>query len=573
MIATWRTLRPLLPRRTRARLTVLAIISFVSGLLEAAVLVLVVHAGLELTETTDTSLDLPIVGELGLSTGSTLTLAGVLATSALVAHMATAWLAARLTADTLVSVRDACVDAFSGASWERQSTEREGAFQENTSSLSRNTASLVSSASRLISATLALVAMLGGALLIDWVAALAMIVFGGAMALGFRPFNAMTKGRSRAFVRANLDFMESTAQWSRMARELRVFGVVESEATRLKSQSARAGRLMARSKFLANFASSLYRDAAVLVLIGGIAILAAISDRNLAALGASVLVVLRSISYSQQIVSTLNTIVEQSPNLELLTARLASLTGAHPNPGTTRIEAIHEVVFDDVGYDYGDGEVALRGVSFTIEAGETVGVIGPSGAGKTTLAELLLGLRPPTSGMIRIDGTPSTEVTAQSWASLVALVPQQPHLFEGTIADNIRLLRAGHCDEAVRSAARRAHLLAEIEQMPRGMDTPLGPQGSGLSGGQRQRLAIARALLGQPELIVLDEPTSALDVVSESLLVDTLRELHGDVTFVIIAHRIETLQTCDRVLAIADGHLLVDGAIDEALRAVSFDDN
>ena len=138
------------------------------------------------------------------------------------------------------------------------------------------------------------------------------------------------------------------------------------------------------------------------------------------------------------------------------------------------------------------------------------------------------------------------------------------------MADNIAFLRTGITREAIEAAAASAHVVDDILRLPQGFDTELGPRGAGLSGGQKQRIAIARALVGEPQLLVLDEPTSALDVRSEQLLQQTIQDLKGRVTLVIVAHRLTTLACCDRVIAMADGRVQTIGTLEEALARLSF---
>ena len=213
-----------------------------------------------------------------------------------------------------------------------------------------------------------------------------------------------------------------------------------------------------------------------------------------------------------------------------------------------------------MSFAYGaDAALSLEGVSLTIGAGETVGVIGPSGAGKSTLVQLLLGVRDPTTGSVTVGGVDLTDVDRSWWTRRVAYVAQDALLFTGTVAENIRFLRDDIDDDALRRAAEQAHVLAEIEALPESFGTHLGERASQLSGGQRQRLSIARALVGRPELLILDEPTSALDVRSESLIRQTIADLHGETTVVIIAHRMSTLEMCDRLLVVEDGRLVAAG--------------
>ena len=190
-----------------------------------------------------------------------------------------------------------------------------------------------------------------------------------------------------------------------------------------------------------------------------------------------------------------------------------------------------------------------------IDRGDVVGLVGPSGSGKSTLIQVLLRLRPPTSGTYRINDACADDLALTDWYKLLAVVPQQPRLLSGTVTENIRFFRDWVSDEDVESAARRAHIHDEILSWPQGYDTLLQGIGSGVSGGQAQRLCFARALAGEPKLLVLDEPTSALDVHSEARIQQTLAELEGEVTMVVIAHRLSTLRMCDRIIVLNHGRV------------------
>ena len=201
--------------------------------------------------------------------------------------------------------------------------------------------------------------------------------------------------------------------------------------------------------------------------------------------------------------------------------------------------------------------------------GEDHRLLGPSGSGKTTISQLLLGLREPSSGRATIGGVDAAAIAKTDAHSTVALVPQEPVLLQGSISDNIRFFRDFEESEVV-EAARSAHLHEDIVRMPAGYETPVGEGGGALSGGQKQRLAIARALIGSPKLIVLDEPTSAVDGRTEKLIRQTLSELRGKVTVVIISHRIETTAQCDLLLVLADGKIADYGERDTVLAGSAY---
>jgi ABC-type multidrug transport system fused ATPase/permease subunit len=243
---------------------------------------------------------------------------------------------------------------------------------------------------------------------------------------------------------------------------------------------------------------------------------------------------------------------------------------SRPPHGTHRLDRPVNLSFEDVSYRYVADRAALADLSFEVERGEAIGIIGPSGSGKSTLIQLLLRLRHPDSGRYLVGGVDAREIDDESWFSQVAFVPQDCRVFDATIRENIRFFRNDATDAEVEAAAVRAHVHDEIMAMPDGYDTVLGSRGGALSGGQRQRVAIARALVRRPSLLVLDEPTSALDMRSESLVHETFTKLKGDVTLFVIAHRLSTLNTCDRIMVMGEGRLQAFGDREELDRGNEF---
>ncbi len=220
-----------------------------------------------------------------------------------------------------------------------------------------------------------------------------------------------------------------------------------------------------------------------------------------------------------------------------------------------------EVAFADVRFTYPTrpGIFVLDGVSFRVRRGEKVAIVGPSGAGKSTIFHLLLRFYDPTSGVVTFDGTPLTEVDPLALRQRIALVPQDAVIFAASVADNIRFGRPDASDAEVERAAALAHALEFIGRLPQGLDTPVGERGVTLSGGQRQRIAIARAILRNAPLLLLDEATSSLDAESETLVQAALERLMQDRTTLVIAHRLATVLSCDRILVIEAGRIVEEG--------------
>ena len=221
------------------------------------------------------------------------------------------------------------------------------------------------------------------------------------------------------------------------------------------------------------------------------------------------------------------------------------------------------VRFEGVSYRHPDGTVAVDDVSFEARVGELVAVVGPAGSGKTTLAHLLPRYLAPTSGRVLADGVDLASVSLASLRAQVSYVFQETWLFDGTIAENVRLGAPGASDEAVARALRLARAEEFVAHLPAGLATRVGRGGSQLSVGQRQRLAIARALVRETPILILDEPTSALDPETEQALVGSLREAGRGRLVLVIAHRLSTIRSADRILFLEAGRLLEQGSHDE----------
>lgn len=226
-----------------------------------------------------------------------------------------------------------------------------------------------------------------------------------------------------------------------------------------------------------------------------------------------------------------------------------------------------KVVFDDVYFSYEEGKEVLRGLSFSVEPGQTVALVGPSGAGKTTVANLVPRFYDVTAGRITIDGHDVRDLTLASLREQIGLVPQDTALFNTTVEDNIRYGRLDATEEEIRAAMRAAHAEEFVSRMPQGLQTPIGDRGVVLSGGQRQRIAIARAILKDPRILILDEATSALDAESERLVQDAFERLLQGRTAFVIAHRLSTIRNADRILVIDRGRVVEQGTHDTLMAA------
>ena len=249
--------------------------------------------------------------------------------------------------------------------------------------------------------------------------------------------------------------------------------------------------------------------------------------------------------------------------------RLFELLGTTPDivpPDHPMPLAPGPIVFRDVHFAYGTLPV-LNGLSFEAAEGQTTALVGPSGAGKTTVFGLIARLVDPVSGTVEISGTSTREGALEPLRSLMAVVGQETALFDETIAENIRMGRLDATEDEVRAAAEAALVTEFADNLPAGLNAPVGPRGSLLSGGQRQRVAIARAMLRDAPILLLDEPTSALDVESERLVQAALTRLSSGRTTLVIAHRLSTIREADQIIVLDQGRVLEKGTHETLMEA------
>jgi ATP-binding cassette subfamily B protein len=218
-----------------------------------------------------------------------------------------------------------------------------------------------------------------------------------------------------------------------------------------------------------------------------------------------------------------------------------------------------KIEVSDLVFGYGDDEKELKGISFSVEPGETLAIVGPSGSGKSTIMSLLLRLYDYQSGSIRFDENELTDLDRQWVRSQFSVVMQEPFLYSKTIGENIRLSRDGAVDDDVTDAARLADIHDTISSFGEGYATQIGERGVTLSGGQRQRVALARALLQDTPVLLLDDALSAVDAETEATILEALRSRHGRRTTLVIAHRLSTLAHADKVIVLEGGHIIQQG--------------
>jgi ATP-binding cassette, subfamily B, bacterial len=562
----WKHLKPFAPPRTNARIGLVGVASFLGSLAESAVLVLV-------TLTADSLIrDAAVVELFGVTLGRTdavilaLAFVGVRIIMTVIAVQT----ASRFSAAVMERAQTALLVAYLDTSHAARSSRPSGDLPAVTASHGRFTGDMANAFGLVATSVFGLIAFIGTSLVVNPLATVAIAVIGTLLLLLMRPLRARSRAAAGSFSDGARRVSHELTEIESLHREIEVFRVRDQVFERATTDTRRGSGRFQRLRFLTEAIPQLYQalllGAAVLSLL---LIVNTPAELDLAAVGAVVLLMIRSMSSAQQLVTANQRVIEFGAYTIELLKLIADLRSESRSFGSTRPDSLSPVALDHVGFSY-DGETeVLRDLSVEIDEGELVGVVGPSGAGKSTFVELLLRLRPPTGGTIRCGGVPIDEIHPEEFASRVAFVPQQPVLITGTVAENVDLFR-GLPEDRLRAALKQAHLEDEIEALPDGIHTRLGADDRALSGGQRQRLTIARALAGDPDVLILDEPTSALDAVSENAVRQTLTELPSGRIVVVVAHRYSTLRSCSRILVLRDGVLEMDATPDEVAAQSEF---
>jgi len=353
---------------------------------------------------------------------------------------------------------------------------------------------------------------------------------------------------------ANIDHASGVSEAVRLSEEVQVFGAAASQRHRIGALIEECRRAFFRVQITGRVVQNGYQSLVILLIVGGLSGLYLVNATGLASLGAVVLILVRASTYGQQFQGSYHLYNQILPYVDRLATATARYRASVTPDGGEPLSGIRALKIEDVTFGYRPDRPILFDITFSVSEGESIGIVGPTGAGKSTLIQLLLRLRDPDIGVVLVNGAPASTFARSDWQRRVAYVPQDPRVFRGSVADNIRFFRNLDQD-TVERAARQAFVHDEIIAMQNGYETVIDQRAEAVSGGQRQRICLARALAGAPSLLVLDEPTSSLDLESEAAVRRSLDDLHGSVTVFIVAHRLTTLTGCDKVLVIGAGRV------------------
>jgi ATP-binding cassette subfamily B protein len=532
------------------RLAALVASSAVGGLAEAGVVIALVKFAVSLSgkgTTTTAGIPFSSAALFGICVG--------LVVVRLVLQWMAASLAARLAADTVTTVRRDLFGAFLRTKWALQDEERAGHLEELLSADARAVAGCVLAFCLALIAVMNLLVLQAASIVVNPVGALAMVTMVVLLFMLLRPFTQRARRFTLAQSLAAKEYAARISDALAMAKEIKASNAAPAITRRLDEEVINTGEAYYRAQLMMRALPAVYQTIAIALLLGLLGVLAGLGAAHADELGVLIVLLLRSISYGQAVQTAYHEADTNRAYGQKVTETLDRYDAMKEPSGGVRVSSIDWISLRSVSFAYPTGPPVLQEVSLDIAKGESIGIVGPSGVGKTTLSEILLRLREPTAGQFLVNGLDARELDREAWYKLVAFVPQEPRVVEGDVAANIRWFRDEVTDERVRAAAEDAMIAEDIESWKDGYATQLGGRLGRVSGGQRQRLCIARALAGGPGLILLDEPTSALDALSADLVRESLRSRRGQTSLVIVAHAPSILAICDRVLKLEHGQL------------------
>lgn len=465
-----------------------------------------------------------------------------------------------------LALREQLYSTVAGAKWEQLAAERQtdtiDLFTAQCSQVSHGVSMIVSLLTSVVSAMVSL----SIAMWLSLPVTVFVLLAGGAFAMVFRKLLKASRHFGDEMIRINRAMYSELFNQLRSIKEVRSYGV-RKEHTLLFNQISRSFK-DAKLKYMRQqaFPSMLYSIAAA-GMIGIIFVVSTLGFRlDAAKLMVLVYVFTRLWPLLSGFINKITAIQTILPAYEKLSEAFRTFVQEESSENTEILPFEHTIEFRNVRFSYRDSEEdVLKNVNFTLEKGSITALIGRSGAGKTTVADLLLGFLEPTGGEILIDGVPLTGATLSGWHKSLGYIPQEPLILNASVRENLQRFHPNATEADIVEALKKAQAWDVVENLPKGLDTLLGDAGIRLSGGERQRIVLARVLMNTPRLIVMDEATSALDYESEAAVRTVICNLKDQVTVLLIAHRLATVRTAEYGLVLENGSIVEKGELKQLI--------
>lgn len=394
--------------------------------------------------------------------------------------------------------------------------------------------------------------------LVTW----AIVGVGLIVLIFFRPLLKQTHGYAQTVASQEKLLSHHISESIQGFKQVKASGAGEAIARKGGEYVGQLEHALAKTYFIQGLGSVFLQPLALVFVIGLFAFTYFSGTFQIAVFAATVYLIQKIFAYVSSTQASFHTILQFIPFADNIAQFKKEVARNHEaaSKGVQPFVFEDKLSFNDVSFGYESKPNMLSDISFDIKKGSFIGIIGPSGSGKTTVADLILRLFAPTHGEIRVDGVSTSEVSIKEWRAAIAYVSQDAFIMNASVADNIRFFDESISREDIEFAAKQAHIYDDIMRLPQGFDTVLGDRGVTISGGQRQRVSLARALVRHPQVLVLDEVTSSLDSELERDIQQMITQLRGEITLVVIAHRISTVLDADKILVFEGGRLAEEGS-------------